>query len=190
MKLNKIIAALITVILLISLCSCDQVHVHNGNNNNQTNDNLHNSGGGNNQEVEKPITYVYSLISKTIHLPDCYHVDRIKDDYKFDYNGDLSLLFEKGYTICKDCLVPDVEEEIPEEDTNKVAKEDATYVINAATNRLHELDCYHVDNMVEKNIEYTDLTLEELLALEHIPCSSCLPEEFEEYEKNHPEEEK
>ena len=188
MKLNKIIAALITVILLFSLCSCDQLH-HHKNNNNQHGQDPNNSETNGTKEEETPINYVYSLLSKTIHLPDCYHVDRIKDDYKFDYNGDLALLFEKGYTICKDCLVPDVEEETPEDDTNKVAKEDATYVINSATDRLHTLDCYHVDNMVEKNIEYTDLTLEELLALEHIPCSVCLPEQFEEYEKNHPEKE-
>ena len=84
--------------------------------------------------------------------------------------------------------MPDVEEDTTEEDTaNKVAKEDATFVINSATDRLHQLTCYHIDNMISKNIEYTDLTLEELLSLEYIPCAICLPDEFAEYKEKHPE---
>lgn len=189
MKSSRIISLILSLIMLISLVSCNQVHMHTGhggNNSSSNSDPSHEQGG------EGNVTYVYSVLSKTLHLPTCYHIERMSDEYKFEFKGDISVLLEKGYTICRDCLVPkdETEKEPEEDDENKVAREDATYAINAASKWLHTLDCYHLEVMAEKNLKYTDLTLEELIALdEYRPCAFCLPDEAEEWEKNHPEEE-
>lgn len=188
MKKAKILSMLMTLILLLSFVSCDQLHFHTGhgglNQNNNSNNNEQQGGEG-------KVTYVYSVVEKTLHLPNCYHVDRINEEY-LKSTTDISPLLQDGYTICRDCLVPkEPEEEEPEEDENKIAREDATYAINAASNWLHTLDCHHLEVMSEKNLKYTDLTLEELIALdEYRPCAICLPDEAEEWEKNHPEEDK
>ncbi len=197
MKILRLLALTVSIILMLSLFSCDQLHLHTGKGSSNSkdphdqhqppSDNEENEGG------EGKVTYVYSVISKVLHLPDCYHIDRIKEEYKFEYTGDITVMFEKGYTVCKDCLAPDEPEEEPEEeeeDPNKVAKEDATYLINSSSNKFHKLDCYHIEGMSEKNIKYTDLSIEELIALEHRPCATCFPDEAEEWEKNHPDEKK
>ena len=186
MNIRKIIATTLIIILAFSLFSCEHGTFIPGN---SSHDNDSHSDEQNQGQQEQAITYVYSVTQKVIHRSDCYHIDRMSEDYKTEYSGDISELLAKDYTICKDCLVP--KEEKPdedEEDTNKIAKEDATYVINSSSKKLHELDCYHVKSMEEKNIEYTDLTLEELFELKYIPCGFCMPEEYEEYEKNLSEE--
>ena len=188
MKITKILSLLVIFVILLSFVSCDQIHSHFGHgtsNSNQTG----NDDTDNNQEKPKA-TYIYSVLSKTIHLPGCYHIDRIKEDYLKETNS-LAPLFEKGYTICRDCFhVKDEDDEKEEEeDVNKIPKEEATFVINSSSAKMHHLDCYHVEGMVEKNLEYTDLTFEELLELEYTPCKTCMPDEAKEYYKNHPEEE-
>lgn len=185
MKLSKILATVTLLIMMFNLAACDQLYFHTGK---------HTGGGqgggsGKEEQKEQPITYVYSVTQKVLHLPDCYHVEDMNEEYRFEYSGDISELFEKGYTICKDCLVsddPEEEEHIPDED--EVPAEEATFVINRSKLRIHHLDCYHIEDMKEENIKYTNLTLEELLAKDHIPCGTCMPEEYEEYEKAHPDE--
>lgn len=188
MKKCKIIALLLSAILLLTITSCNKNDPHgtpshtNSPTPNQGEDDTVQEGG------EGQITYVYSVVQKMLHLPDCYHLDRMNEEYKYEYTGNISELLNNGYTICRDCLVPDTEDEEDEEDEeNKIAKEDATFVINSSSFALHKLDCHHIDKMEEKNIKYTDLTLEELIALDlYQPCGFCLPDEYEEYMKNHP----
>lgn len=192
MKYNRLLALLLALIMLFSLISCNKKNPH---------DNYHpdysqqNSQHDEDQQgAEGKVTYVYSVVSKTLHLPDCYHISRMNEDYKFTFTGNISELLEKGYTICRDCLVPDddkddVSEE--EDDTNKIAKEDATFVINKSSKTFHHLDCFRIDTMEQKNIKYTDLTLEELMELdENKPCRDCLPDAAKEYYQKHPEEDK
>jgi hypothetical protein len=76
-------------------------------------------------------------------------------------------------------------EEEPVEDENAVKPEDATFVVNRNSLTVHELDCHHIEAMSEKNIKYTDLTLEELLATEHVPCGACMPDEYKKYKEEH-----
>lgn len=193
MKDYRFLALLLALVLLFSLISCKNNDPHGDGGNGGEAQDQHDNTEGQQQGGEGQVTYVYSVVSKTLHLPNCYHIDRMNEDYKFEYTGSITVLLEKGYTICRDCLVPDTEEEEEpaEDDTNKVAKEDATFVINSASKMLHTLDCHHVEVIVEKNIQYTDLTLEELIALdEYEPCAVCLPDEAEEYDKNHPDDEK
>lgn len=154
------------------------------------NDLQNNSGSGNQQDNSGNVIYVYSIISRKLHLFGCYHIDRMNKLYKYEYKGDIAVLLQEGFTICRDCMVPKVEKEEPEEDEGeKVAKEDATFLINKASKTFHTLECHNVKIIVEKNVKYTDLTLEEITELdEYRPCSICLKEASEEYDKKHPDE--
>ena len=109
----------------------------------------------------------------------------------FEFTGDINLLLGKGYTICKDCLVPKEEEdenEDEEEEEDLISRDDATFAYNKVSLVIHTLECHHIEIIIEKNLRYTDLTIDELLALEYRPCGVCLPDEYKEYKKNHPEE--
>lgn len=225
MKSYRVVALLLTVIMIFAMVGCnhnghggsDDPHGNAHNQQNQQNQQIpntnttpeQNNGGnvgsengtpdsGENEEIiggaEGKVTYVYSVLSKVIHLPECYHIGRINDLYKKEFTGDINeLLADEDFTICKDCLVPDEDtgdedEDDSEDDGNKISKEEATYAINKSSGVIHTLDCYHLEIIVEKNLEYTDLTIEQLLLEEHRPCGSCLPDDYEEYKKNHPEE--
>ena len=198
MKSRTIIAILLVLSSIFSLFSCTEQNFHNSH---DPHDDYNNNQGVNqtpagDTDAEKPdgaegkVTYVYSVISKTMHLPDCYHTERMNEDYKFEYTGDLSVMLEKGYTICKDCLVPDEEKEDDEdkEDEILIPKEEATFATNKKSFVVHLLDCYMLDAMIEENLRYTDLTYEALMELKYRPCGTCMPEEYKEYKKNHPEE--
>lgn len=184
MKALKFLSILTSLILALSMASCAHGSGNNQNANNQNNQNLNQNQGG-----EGNITYVYSVYSKTIHLPSCSHVGRINEEYLKTTQEIASLLQDEEYTICRDCLVTEEEKPEPEEDdTNKIPKEEATFVINKSSKALHTLECFRIKTMEEKNIEYTNLTLEELMELdENKPCKDCLPDAAKEYYEKHPE---
>lgn len=196
MKLSKIVSLMMAIVLLVSLFSCDGIHVHNGGQTNQSNNTTNNANDSEaDQEDKTPPKYVYSVTAKVMHLPDCYHINRINEEYLFEYNGDLADMIEKGYTVCKTCLVPKEEkpkeeEKEPEEEEIKIPPEDVTFVINKNSGKVHELDCRYAIEMKEANKEYTNLTLEELLAIEdaeYSPCATCMPAEAEKHKEEHPE---
>ena len=185
----KGIALLLVIILLFTLVSCKK-DTHKGHQSSNQGQDVEEETEDETEE-ESELTYVYSVVTKVLHLPDCYHIDRMNDEYITEYTGDITTLLQNGYTVCRDCLVPDAPEvEEEEDDTDKVAPEDATFVINKSSKVIHTTDCYHVEKMVEKNREYTDLTLEELIDDEHRPCGVCMPDEAKEYEKTHPDKDK
>lgn len=206
MNFSRIAALIITLLLIFSMISCDHSHAHPSNDNNDPHDNIQNPNQNQDQDDkeqvdseeneddegnEGKITYMYSVLSKTLHLPDCYHIDNIKEDYLFEYTGDITVMLGKGYTICKDCLVPDEEKEDKEEekeDENLIAKEDATYATHKVKLVIHLVDCYTLESMSEDNLRYTNLSYEELLAAKYRPCGTCMHEEYEQYKKEHPEE--
>ncbi len=183
MKYNRFLAIFLLLTILASLISCN--HGHFGNKNHGDN--------GQNGDTEQPggegyVTFYYSVTAKTLHLADCYQVKEINEEYLKTTTDASSLLEKDGYKLCGICLGPPKAEEPDEDDTNKVAKEDATFVINKNQKTLHDLKCHWIKEIKEGNIQYTDLTLEEIIALdEYKPCSSCLPDEAEEYYKKHPE---
>lgn len=195
MKLSKIISLIMAFVLLASLFSCDGVHIHNGNQNDQN----QNDTSEENNESNEPV-YVYSVTAKVLHIEGCYHIDRIKEEYRFEYTGDITVMIEKGYSLCKYCLAPEEEEpeeeepeEEPEEDENKIPIEEATFVINTSSKKIHELDCRYAIEMKEENREYTNLSLEELLAIEdaeYSPCATCMPAEAEKYKEEHKDDNK
>ena len=210
MNFSRIAALIITLVLIFSMISCDHSHGHPSNDNYDPHDNIQNpnqnqngedqegseenegdEGNESNEGNEGKITYMYSVLSKTLHLPNCYHIENIKEDYLFEYTGDITVMLGKGYTICKDCLVPDEEKDDKEEEKeeeNLIAKEDATYATHKIKLVIHLVDCYTLESMSEDNLRYTDLTYEELLAAKYRPCGTCMHEEYEQYKKDHPEE--
>lgn len=185
MKHLKYLSAIIVLIMALSLVSCGQAHIHTGKHQNQG------SGTGTNgDQTVQPITYVYSITRKVLHLPDCYHIQFMNEDFKSYYNGDIALLFEKGFTICKDCLATkdDTNEDkviIPDED--EVPAEEATFVVNRSSLTIHMKGCSYIKKMSEKNVKYTSLTMDQLLETEHVPCGHCMHDDYLAYKAAHPE---
>ena len=188
--LKKLISIFIIVAIMASFCSCELIKRHKHDPQIPDTGLGDGEGGEDNEEKDdknEETVYVYSVLSKSIHLQGCYHVNEIKDDYKKEISGDVSPLLEKGYTLCKDCFPPAVDPEPDEPEEPGISKEEATFLINKSSHKIHMLDCYHIAEMAEANIEYTDLTLEELLEADNIPCATCLPEQWEKYKAEHPE---
>lgn len=188
--LKKLISIFIIVAIMASFCSCKLIKQHKHDPQIPDTGLGDGEGGEDNEEKDdknEETVYVYSVLSKSIHLQGCYHVNEIKDDYKKEISGDVSSLLEKGYTLCKDCFPPAVDPEPDEPEEPGISKEEATFLINKSSHKIHMLDCYHIAEMAEANIEYTDLTLEELLEADNIPCATCLPEQWEKYKAEHPE---
>ncbi len=48
--------------------------------------------------------YVINKNSKKIHLSQCYHAKRMKENNKIVFNGDLNEYTSQGYTKCQTCL--------------------------------------------------------------------------------------
>lgn len=188
--LKKLISIFIIVAIMASFCSCELIKQHKHDPQIPDTGLGDGEGGEDNEEKDdknEETVYVYSVLSKSIHLQGCYHVNEIKDDYKKEISGDVSPLLEKGYTLCKDCFPPAVDPEPDEPEEPGISKDEATFLINKSSHKIHMLDCYHIAEMAEANIEYTDLTLEELLEADNIPCATCLPEQWEKYKAEHPE---
>lgn len=47
--------------------------------------------------------YILNVNSKKIHLSSCESINKISDNNKKEYNGNISDLLNKGYTKCKTC---------------------------------------------------------------------------------------
>lgn len=185
MKYNRFIALLLVFVTLLSLISCKREKPHN-----------HNSHGNNmdlddqDQESEEEggegkVTFYYSVVSDKFHIADCYHLRSIEDKF-LKTSTSVPDLVADGYSPCRDCIV--VEEEPNEDDSNKITKEEATFVIGTGNNKLHTLDCHNVKKIFDENLEYTNLTIEELMEIDkYAPCKDCLPDEAKIYYQKHPE---
>ena len=204
MKSTRIIAIALLLSLILSLCSCIEINPgntgsnsHGGHNNGQNNltDPEDEEDSEEDEEIEGAegkVTYVYSVVQRTLHLPGCYHTERMNPEYIVTFTGDISEKLNAGFTICDDCLVPDDEkdkdeDEEPEEEEILIPKEEATYATNKKSLVIHLLDCHMIDAMIADNLRYTDLTYEELLELKYRPCGTCMEEEYKQYKKDHPE---
>ena len=158
--IRRIISLIMALILIFSLASCGEIHYSNGDNadNNQSTPAENENENSAEDNEDNKVVYIYSVTSKVIHLDGCYHIDRMNEDYKKTFEGDVAELLEKEYTLCKYCFPPEKEEEDveqePEDDENKIAKEDATFVINSKSLKFHQLDCQHVSGMNESNTKY------------------------------------
>ena len=64
---------------------------------------------------------------------------------------------------------------IPEEPLATTVPQTAQYVLNTHTKKFHFPDCLSVDQMSEKNKEFTDASRDELIARGYIACGRCNP---------------
>ncbi|WP_317321462.1 ComEC/Rec2 family competence protein [Subdoligranulum variabile] len=64
---------------------------------------------------------------------------------------------------------------IPEEPLATTVPQTAQYVLNTHTKKFHFPDCPSVDQMSEKNKEFTDASRDELIARGYIACGRCNP---------------
>ena len=161
--IKRLVCALVMLAVLLSACSCDQVHFHDGNNNGNINDNNNqqninqtpsNDSASTDEKTEEneKVIYVYSILAKTIHLKDgCAAAIRIREkgDYYKEHDGDIIDLIQKEFEICSLCFPveePEDEEEeiIPEEDP--VDPNDATFVVNRKSLTIHKTDCGALKN--------------------------------------------
>ena len=182
MKIKRLIALMLVIITLISTVSCNK-NKHNGD----VDGNLPTDSSQNQQQGgEGNVTFYYSVNSDKFHIAGCYHLYSIEKKFmKTSMNA--SELISDGYAPCRDCIVQQSATE-EEDNSNKIAKEDATFVIGTGNNKLHTLDCHNVKKIQEKNLEYTDLTIDELMEIDkYAPCKDCLPDEAKIYYEKHPE---
>lgn len=59
--------------------------------------------------------------------------------------------------------------------TAPVDPENAAYVLNTSSMKIHKPNCGSVETIKEGNREYTNLTREELIAQGYEPCGRCNP---------------
>lgn len=205
MLLRKILSVFLLLTMLLSLVSCITIQggSENQNQKDTSGDGTSQNGNGSNNDsednktaggYEKPekIVYVYSVKSTKIHRSDCTFAIKIDAEFRKE-TEDISALLEKGYELCRTCFPPakdesDTSEDVTEDETNKISRAEATYVINTKSMRFHLLDCRYSKEPLSTNCEYTNLTFDELLALEYIPCGSCQEDAYDDYMDAHPEE--
>ena len=180
MKKYKLLAILLIFALMFSLVSCKNEDSHDNHDSlNDQHEDTEQQGG------EGYVTFYYSVTSDSYHVEGCYHIYPIKEKF-LKTSTDAAALAADGYSPCRDCIA--VKENVDTEDDNKISKDEATYVIGTTTGKLHELDCHNVDSIQEKNKEYTNLTIDELMELDkYAPCKDCLPNEAKIYYEKHPE---
>lgn len=187
MKVYRFLTILLIFVTLFSMISCDNdKDKNNKKEDDGESDQQINNSGNTPQGAEGRVTFYYSVNSGVYHIEGCYHIYSIDEEF-LKTSTSVAELSEKGKAPCKDCIVSKAEPDEDEED--KITKEEATYVIGGNNGKIHELDCHNVKKIQEKNLIYTDLTIEELLELdENPPCLDCLYEEANEYYERHPEE--
>ena len=185
MKYNRFIALMLVFVTLFSLISCKRNNDKN-NDDHDHNTNVDNEQQGSEQQGgEGKVTFYYSVVSDKFHIAGCYHLRSIEDKF-LKTSTSVPDLVADGYSPCRDCIV--VEEESNEDDSNKITKEEATFVIGTGNNKLHTLDCHNVKKIFDENLEYTNLTIEELMEIDkYAPCKDCLPDEAKIYYQKHPE---
>lgn len=179
MTIKRLIALLILSATIFSMFGCDAIKNGGGH---KTPDETDNTETPENQVI----TYVYSVSSGSFHLEGCSYISEIKEKY-LKTTDDITYLLEEGYEPCRKCFPPAEEPEPEEEEEPSVPKEQATFVINKKSNKMHYVDCYIVKEMDSSNVRYTDLSLEQLLEDECVPCGHCMPEQYEQYKKDHPD---
>ena len=74
---------------------------------------------------------------------------------------------------CKDWSTGN--QSIPEEPLATTVPQTAQYVLNTHTKKFHFPDCPSVDQMSEKNKEFTDASRDELIARGYTACGRCNP---------------
>ena len=176
--MKRLICTILLLAMLLSLASCNLIK--NGHHKPTEPD------AGDPSDEPKPTIYIYSVSSDSIHLEGCYHIDGIKEKY-LKTTEDVESLLNDGYKLCERCFPPAKDPDPEEPEEPEIPKEQATFLINKSSKKMHHVDCHTIGEMVEPNMKYTDLSYEQLLEDDYAPCGHCMPEQYEQYKKDHPE---
>ena len=60
-------------------------------------------------------------------------------------------------------------------DATTTGMPECTYVLNTSSKKIHLPTCSSVNQIADKNKQYTTATREELIAQGYSPCGSCKP---------------
>ena len=154
MKMHKLLSAVLILALALSTMSCGNKN-KNPNNNNDN----HLEGGSNpyDDTSNGNTTYVYSISSKTLHRENCYHSYAIDELYKKSYSGDITPLLERNFSFCALCCPEESaiynkkDENLPID--NGITRDEASYVLNINSKKIHELDCQYATSMNAQNMQ-------------------------------------
>ena len=177
MRISRIISILLILALMISCASCkadDDFVEKDGDGASQNGE--ANQGGSDND------TYVYhgGGTAHTIHRPTCSYALAIPEALRVSYSGDPLDLIDNGFTFCGICCPEEsaLYNPTPElGEGNGITKEEATYALNTGTKRIHDVDCQYAEDMTNNpNLEYTTLSMSELIQKGYAICQVCHPE--------------
>lgn len=182
MKINRLIAILALTATLFSASGCEALKKSGGHVTPDVPDT------GDETPEATPTIYYFSASSSSgsFHLEGCSYIADIKEIH-LKTTEDAQYLLNAGYEPCTRCFPPAVEPEPEEPEEPSVPKDQATFLLNEKNGKIHHVDCYIINEMDEENKRYTDLSLEELLEEDYAPCGHCMPEQYEQYKKDHPE---
>lgn len=98
--------------------------------------------------------------------------------YRTDQQGEVTVCFDGkqcwfSTEPCQDWSTGN--QSIPEEPLSTTVPQTSQYVLNTHTKKFHFPDCPSVDQMSEKNKEFTDASREELIARGYTACGRCNP---------------
>ena len=168
MRASKVISVLLILILMLSCFSCQP-----------NNDDFVEKGDGSGQSNGKTV-YVYNASVKTFHRENCSYALGIQEIYKKTYDGDpVALIESEGFRFCGICCPEESALYNPKPDSgegNGITKEEASYALNVGTKKIHNVDCEHAADMTNPNLEYTTLSINELIYKGYAICQVCHPE--------------
>lgn len=98
--------------------------------------------------------------------------------YRTDQQGEVTVYSDGqqcwfGTEPCQDWSAGN--QSIPEEPLSTTVPQTAQYVLNTHSKKFHFPDCPSVDQMSEKNKEFTDASRDELIARGYTACGRCNP---------------
>ena len=124
-----------------------------------------------------PIFDSYDYVARGV-LMEAYSVEDNGEGIQFNvycYNNQPGVVIDyaDGSSYLDGDTPPATDESDKSEDT--VAEGDATYVLNISSKKIHKPTCSGVSTMKPENKQYTNKTMEELLAENYVRCGTCNP---------------
>ncbi len=124
-----------------------------------------------------PIFDSYDYVARGV-LMEAYSVEDNGEGIQFNvycYNNQPGVVIDyaDGSSYLDGDTPPATDESDKSEDN--VAEGDATYVLNISSKKIHKPTCSGVSTMKPENKQYTNKTMEELLAENYVRCGTCNP---------------
>ncbi len=131
--------------------------------------------------------FILNTSSKKIHMANCSQVDRIKDENKLEFSGNIANLLAEGYTKCQSCfegnttsspeptIAPTLTPTPAPTATSTAAPEKYDYVLNTNSKKFHLPSCSQADKIKDENKSLHIGTRDELINSDYSPCGICKP---------------